>query len=639
MKITTIKELEEIKKIGLEKLMPSDKPRLSVGLATCGISVGADLVFEELKRQIEAKNLNISLTKTGCIGFCRKEPLLNIITPQKGILILHNVLPSDVSWILDKVIENSSDFDKVLCRIEKWDHIVGGVINYGKGFDDVPLWDELNFFKPQKKVVLRNAGLINPEDIDEYIAVGGYSSLFEALKRMSPAEVIEEVKKAGLRGRGGAGFPTGLKWELTRSQKSRIKYVICNGDEGDPGAYMNRNEMESDPHSIIEGMIIGGYAIGAQEGIIYVRAEYPLAYKRLEKAINEAKSYGLLGNNILNSGFDFEIAIAKGAGAFVCGEETALIASIEGDIGRPRPRPPFPSEVGLWGKPTNINNVESWANIPVIIDKKGEWFSKVGVKNNSGTKVFSLVGKITNVGLIEVELGTPIDKIIYEIGEADSESKKIKAIQTGGPSGGCIPDNLFSTSLDYDNLARIGSIMGSGGIVVMDEDTCMVDTARYFLDFTLDESCGKCVSCREGLKHMFEILNDVVEGKAQKEDIETLKELADTVKKTSLCGLGQTAPNPILTTLDFFKEEYEAHVIAKKCPAKVCKNLIKYLIDAAKCTGCTRCIRWCPVGAISGEKRKPHLIDQAKCTKCGTCLDVCRFEAVRIISEGIEEKL
>ncbi len=637
MRITTNQDLEKIAKLGMKKLIPEDKIRISVGLATCGISVGGDSVYSEFENQIKERNLNsIYLTKTGCIGFCKQEPLVNIKLPGKGVLILNKVEPRDVSSILDAIGQKSVEFDKVLCQIDKWEHITSDTLEYGSRFKDTPLWNELDFFKYQKKLVLRDAGIINPEDIDEYIAVGGYRALYKALNSMKRETVIDEVKKSGLRGRGGAGFPTGLKWEFVYREKSEEKYVICNADEGDPGAYMNRNEMESDPHSVIEGMIIGGYAAGAHKGIIYIRAEYPLALERLQKAINDARNYGLLGKNILNSGFDFDITIARGAGAFVCGEETALIASIEGDIGRPRPRPPFPAQKGLWGKPTNINNVETWTNIPIITLKGGEWFKRFGVQDNSGTKVFSLVGKIENVGLVEVELGTRIKTIVENVGGGGANGKKLKAVQTGGPSGGCIPAKLFDTPVDYVNLAKVGSIMGSGGIVAMDEDTCMVDTARYFLDFTVDESCGKCVPCREGLKHMLNILDRITKGEGEKGDIDTLRELASTIKTTSLCGLGQTAPNPVLTTIQYFKDEYDAHVIDKRCPAKVCINLVEFVIEKEVCTGCSICAKRCPTEAITGEIGKFYTIDQTKCIKCGTCLDVCKFDAVFKVSKGLE---
>ncbi len=572
MKIGSFEDIERIKERGLKKLKPEDRIRVSVGMATCGISVGGDAVFDAFRGMLGYRD-DVILTKTGCIGFCHEEPLVNIYIPEKGILILHRVQPESVKDIVNN-LDSVETLDSVLCQIDSWDHLVGGKIEYGNGFEGIPRWNELDFFKPQRKLVMRNAGIINPEDIDEYIAVGGYSALYRVLKGMTPDEVIDEVKKSGLRGRGGAGFPTGVKWELAKNEQSDVKYVICNADEGDPGAYMNRNEMESDPHSVIEGMIIGGYAIGAYKGIIYIRAEYPLALYRLQKAIDEARSYGLLGKNILGSGFDFDITISKGAGAFVCGEETALIASIEGETGRPRPRPPYPAQKGLWGKPTNINNVETWTNIPLIIKKGGEWFRQFGNEKSPGTKVFSLVGKVENVGLVEVELGTPIKTVVYDIGGGAPKGRKVKAVQTGGPSGGCIPAKFFDLPIDYENLTKVGSIMGSGGMVVMDENTCMVDTARFFLDFSVDESCGKCVPCREGLKQMLTMLQGISSGEGARSDLETLNELSETIKTTSLCGLGQTAPNPVLTTLKYFKEEYIEHVDKKRCRAGICEDLV-----------------------------------------------------------------
>ncbi len=531
-----------------------------MGLATCGIAAGGDKVFAALENALSQRNLQVLLTRTGCIGYCREEPLVSIHLPGKSLIILHRVAETDAEKIADAVTAETVPQDLALCRVEEWDPIVGEKLVFGTGFEDIPVYDEIPYFAPQRKIVLRDAGLINPEEIEEYIAVGGYSALHKALTAMTPEEVIEEVIASGLRGRGGAGFPTGMKWNFTKQEKSLQKYIICNADEGDPGAYMNRNEMESDPHMILEGMLIGAYAIGAREGVIYVRAEYPLAIQRLTRAIAQARDYGLIGKNIFGTDFSFELTIAEGAGAFVCGEETALIASIEGKTGRPRPRPPFPAQKGLWGMPTNINNVETWTNIPVIIQKGGAWFSRIGGEKNSGTKVFSLVGEVQRVGLVEVPLGTPIQTLVYDVGNGGIEGRKIKAVQTGGPSGGCIPASLFDTPMDYEHLTAVGSIMGSGGVVVMDELTSMVDTARFFIGFTNEESCGKCVPCREGLKHMLMLLDKILVGKATESDMATLEELSGVIKKTSLCGLGQTAPNPVLTTLKYFRNEYDAYL-------------------------------------------------------------------------------
>ena len=636
MNIKTRADLTTISKNGLKKIK-SNKIRIAVGYATCGIAAGGDAVFAAFQKIIEDKKLDIYLTKVGCFGFCKEEPLVNITIPGKPLVILHRVQEEDVEKILESLLNGEIYSEKALCKIEEWDHITADKFIYGKGFDDIPLWNELPYFKSQTKLVLRNAGLINPEDIDEYIAVGGYSAVIKTLKEMTPDEVIGQVKKSGIRGRGGAGFPTGIKWENTQKVNSDVKYIICNADEGDPGAYMNRNEMESDPHMIIEGMIIGAYAIGAKEGFIYIRAEYPLAIERLEIAIKQAREYGLLGKNILGADFSFDIYMANGAGAFVCGEETALIASMEGEAGRPRPRPPFPSQQGLWGKPTSINNVETWCNIPLIIKNGGDWFANFGSQNNSGTKVFSLVGKVDNVGLVEVPLGTPIKTIVCEAGNGGIDNKSIKAVQTGGPSGGCIPYSLFDTPVDYDHMKAVGSIMGSGGLVVLDEDTCMVDTAKYFLSFTVDESCGKCVPCREGLKHMYDILDRITQGNGKTEDIETLKEMSETIKETSLCGLGQTGPNPVITTLQYFDEEYSAHINEARCPATVCTQLVSYYIIADKCKGCTICMKQCPVNAIAGKGGLIHVINQEDCIACGTCIEVCPFDSiVKLSGESIE---
>ncbi len=545
--------------VGLQKLKP-DIPRITVGLATCGAAVGGTVIFERLKRSIEEQGLDISLIPTGCIGYCREEPIVTITHPGKPLVLLHRVCEDDTDEILRAVASGSVPFDKALCRIEAWDHLMGCTVKYGTGFDQIPLYDEIPFFGRQHKVILRDAGLINPEDVDEFLAVGGYSAAYLALTEMRPNQVLDEVERSGLRGRGGAGFPAGLKWRITKEKKSDKKYIICNADEGDPGAYMNRNEMESDPHMLIEGMILGAYAIGVEEGLIYIRAEYPLAIKRLTCALEQARKSGILGTNIFGSGFSFDIQIATGAGAFVCGESTALIASIEGRTGRPHPRPPRLTDAGLWGKPTDLNNVETWCNVPVIIKNGVDWYTEIGAENNTGTKVFSLVGDVERVGLVEVPLGTSINTIVFDVGNGGAEGKPVKAVQTGGPSGGCIPVRLFDTTVDFESLNAIGSIMGSGGIVVMDEDTNMVDIARYFISFATGESCGKCIPCREGLKHTLLLLNRILAGKGTETDLVTLQDLSETIVATSLCGLGQTAPNPVLTTLAYFREEYDALV-------------------------------------------------------------------------------
>ena len=561
MKIISAADLETVRQAGLQKLQPV-KPRIAVGLATCGIAVGGSRVYERLREIIKRDGLDIILTKTGCIGYCKEEPLVNITIPNKPLVILHKVTEADAEEIIKLVQKGKVPADKALCRVPSWDHVTGCILEYGKGFTKIPLYGKVPFFKGQQKVILRDAGLINPEDIDEYIAVGGYKAAIKALTGKDSETVIKEVEKSGLRGRGGAGFPTGLKWRITRDAKAEKKYIICNADEGDPGAYMNRNEMESDPHMLIEGMIIGAYAMGAPDGLIYIRAEYPLAIKRLKLAIGQAREYGLLGNNIFGTNFSFDIGIATGAGAFVCGESTALVASIEGRTGRPHPRPPRLTDIGggLFGYPTDLNNVETWCNVPVIIINGSDWYARIGSKDNTGTKVFSLVGKVDRVGLVEVPLGTTLNTIVSDIGNGGANNKKVKAVQTGGPSGGCIPFRLFDTPMDFENLNKAGSIMGSGGIVVMDEDTDMVDIARFFINFATGESCGKCIPCREGLKHSLLLLNRILAKKGTKKDIETLALLSDTIVATSLCGLGQTAPNPVLTTLAYFREEYDALV-------------------------------------------------------------------------------
>jgi len=571
IRIQDIGTFSAVREAGMAKLLPN-RPRVGVGMGTCGSGNGAEGVYHSFAEAINQQGRDIRLASLGCFGFCAQEPLVNVRLPGKPLVILSRVQSSDVLRILDDLAAGAVTEGLALCKIEEWDHLTAHV-QYGTGFPKIPSWQDIPFFKPQKKIVLRNCGLISPDDIEEYIAVGGYQSLYKVLIDANPELVIEQIKGAKLRGRGGAGYLTGLKWEFLRKAASDQKYIVCNADEGDPGAYMNRNEIESDPHSLLEGMIIGAYVMGATEGIIYVRAEYPLAVHRLNRAIEQARQSGLLGDNIMGRGFRFDIQLVEGAGAFVCGEETALIASLEGFAGRPRPRPPFPAQKGLWGQPTNINNVETWFNIPPIVAKGPAWFSETGSTKSAGTKVFSLVGKVANTGLVEMPLGTPLKTFIYDVGEGGSDGKHIKSVQTGGPSGGCIPLEMFDTPVDYETLAQLGSIMGSGGMVVMDEDNCMVDVARYFIEFTHSESCGKCVPCRVGLDKALYILNAFTRGRASESDLDRLDEMGRMIRDTSLCGLGQTAPNPLLTTMRHFRHEFEDHIRAKRCRAGVCEDL------------------------------------------------------------------
>ena len=633
MKIKNLKDLEELKTKGLESLYPK-RMKINVGLGTCGIATGARAVFDSIADEIEKQGIDAVVGKTGCLGFCQREPLVDVWQPGKSRVIYCQMNPEKARDLVTGLAQGKMRKEWALCRMEEEEFIIENTKKkYSikeKDGKDIPLYREIPFYKKQKKIALRNCGFMNPENIREYIARGGYFSLARVLSGLKEEEVIEEIKNSGLRGRGGAGFPTGLKWKFCRDALGEPKYIICNADEGDPGAYMDRSILEGDPHSVLEGMVIGAYAIGSHEGYIYVRNEYPLAAQSVERAIRQAEEYGLLGDNIFNSGFDFRIRISQGAGAFVCGEETALLASIEGKIGEPRPRPPFPAERGLWDKPTNINNVKTWANVPVIIARGADWYSKMGTSKSKGTMVFSLVGKINNTGLVEVPMGIKLKEMIYDIGEGIPQGKKLKAVQTGGPSGGCIPSELADLEVDYEKLTQAGSMMGSGGMVVMDEDTCMVNVAKYFLNFTKDESCGKCTPCREGIKRMLEILEDISRGKAKETDLELLESLAKVVKDASLCALGGTAPNPVLTTLRYFRNEYEAHIKDKKCPAHICPDLIHYSIDKEKCTGCGLCLKECPQKAISGEKKKPHSIDKSKCIKCGVCFEVCKFDAVEI---------
>ncbi len=577
-------------------------------------SSNSQKIIDTMNAELKAKGLEneVQVIRTGCFGLCALGPIM-IVYPEG--CFYSEVKVEDVPEIVEEHLLKG----RMVTRLLYKETVTPEEI---KGLNDT------NFYKKQMRVALGNCGVINPEDINEYIAYDGYQALGKCLTQLTPEQVIQIVKDSGLRGRGGGGFPTGLKWSFTAANKADQKYVVCNADEGDPGAFMDRSVLEGDPHCIIEAMAICGYATGATEGYIYVRAEYPIAVARLQIAINQAREMGLLGKNIFGSGFDFDLFVKLGAGAFVCGEETALMTSIEGNRGEPRPRPPYPAVKGLFGKPTTENNVETFANIPAIIRKGADWFASMGTEKSKGTKVFALGGKITNTGLVEVPMGTTLRDVIYEIGGGIPNGKAFKAAQTGGPSGGCIPAHLMDTPIDYDNLTAIGCMMGSGGLIVMDEDNCMVDIAKFFLDFTVDESCGKCTPCRVGTRRLLEILDKITSGKGTLEDIDKLEELCYYIKENSLCGLGQTAPNPVLSTLKFFRDEYVAHVVDKKCPAGVCKNLLSFSIEADKCKGCTLCAKKCPVGAISGAVKEAHTIDTSKCIKCGVCMDSCKFKAI-----------
>lgn len=581
---------------------------IRVGLGTCGVSAGGEAVYREIKQRIAEKNLDIILKETGCMGMCYEEVLVEVLD-DAGSHLYSKVTEDRVEKIINEhIIENKP--------VQEWI-----VRSKTVSLEDV-------FFEKQKRIVLRNCGIIDPTDIAEYIAHDGYKALQKVLEQYSPEEVIEMITKSGLRGRGGAGFPTGLKWKLARQAQGDKKYIICNADEGDPGAFMDRSVLEGDPHTVLEGMIIAAYAIGANEAFIYCRAEYPLAIKRLKIALKQCADKGFLGENILSSSHSFQIKIKEGAGAFVCGEETALMASIEGKRGVPRLRPPFPAQKGLWACPTNINNVETFANVPWIILNKPEAFAAMGTEKSKGTKVFALAGKIARSGLAEVPMGLSINEIVYDIGGGIKNEHKFKAVQMGGPSGGCIPATMGDLKIDYDEITRTGAIMGSGGLIVLDDTSCMVDLAKFFLNFTQNESCGKCTFCRIGTKRMLEILTRITAGEGQETDIELLEDLAQKIKNGSLCGLGQTAPNPVLTTLKYFRDEYEAHIKEKRCPAHICAALLSYSINPGKCTGCTLCAKKCPVDAISGKVKETHKIDAVACIKCGNCFDVCKFAAV-----------
>lgn len=589
------------------------KTQVIVGLGSCGIAAGANKVYEKLKKIKEVENLDFELKKTSCVGMCYKEPLVELID-ESGAFIYGEITEDNVSELVQEHILGSNPIKELVVKTDLFET------------------GQESYFDEQIKIALRNCGYIEPENIDDYINNDGYKAIQKIAKeKISQEDVIEEMIKSGLRGRGGGGFSTGMKWRFAYNYKSDEKYVICNADEGDPGAFMDRSLLEGDPHSVVEGMIIAAYAIGANNGVIYCRAEYPLAVKRLNLALEQARERGFLGKNVCGiQGFDIDIYVKEGAGAFVCGEETALIASIEGERGMPRKRPPFPAESGLWKKPSNVNNVETFANVPWIIYNGAEEYAKYGTENSSGTKVFALAGRINRGGLVEVPLGITINDIIFKIGGGIPENKQFKAVQLGGPSGGCVPAYLGNTQIDYDSLQKTGAIMGSGGLIVMDETTCMVDMAKFFLDFTKIESCGKCTFCRIGTQRMLEILNRITEGKGEESDIEKLEELSHQIIDNSLCGLGQTAPNPVLTTLRYFRDEYEAHINEKRCPAKKCKELLTYEVIPDKCTGCTVCAKKCPTDAITGERKEVHFVIQDKCIKCGVCYSRCKFEAISL---------
>jgi NADH:ubiquinone oxidoreductase subunit F (NADH-binding)/(2Fe-2S) ferredoxin len=578
------------------------------------VSNGAFKIKQSLESELKKHNLQdeVGVVMTGCNGFCAQGPVA-VVKPDE---IFYQLLTEDnIPHLVEEHFLKGRPVEKLM---------------YTPPAEKVPVpkMGDIGFFGKQRLIALRNRGMIDPEQIDEYIARGGYTALVKSLTKMKPKEIIEQIKQSGLRGRGGAGFPTGRKWELVAAAKGDKKYLVCNADEGDPGAFMDRSIIESDPHSVLEGMIIGARATGASHGYVYIRHEYPLAHERLIKAIAQAREYGLLGKDILGESLDFDISIQQGAGAFVCGEETSLIASLQGDAPEPRVRPPFPAESGIWDSPTNINNVETWANVPEIINRGAEWFAGIGTETSKGTKVFSVVGKVENTGLVEVPMGITLREIVYDIGGGIPNGKEFKAVQTGGPSGGCIPASLLDLPIDYEKLAEVGSIMGSGGLIVMDEDTCMVDVARYFLEFLKDESCGKCTACREGIDVMHDVLVHICEGDGKETDIEQLEELAEAVKDASLCALGGTAPNPVLSTIRYFRDEYEIHIKDKKCPAGVCKTLITFDIDEEICKGCRLCAKNCPQEAITGEAKEVHKIDHDNCIKCGVCADVCKFDAV-----------
>ncbi|MEN6441524.1 MAG: NADH-quinone oxidoreductase subunit NuoF [Syntrophobacter sp.] len=637
MKIHNLEGLLKAKQRGITKLYPPKKPKLLVGMATCGLANGAREVFDFFRSKARATSWNGLVEKTGCIGLCYQEPLVDLVIPGKPRLTYNRVdlVAAEKIWeelwngdIPETSLMAWNDTDMILLDGGPRKLHQGETESFMRRF---PSYAELDFLKYQQHIAMRNCGLLDPDNLDHYIARGGYFSLQKALTAMQPDEVIEEIIRSGLRGRGGGGFPAGIKWRSCRKAKGAPKYVLCNADEGNPGTYTDRGLLESDPHSILEGMLIGAYAIGSTEGYIYVRAEYPLAVETMQRAISAAREAGLLGKDILGTGFDFDMEISLGGGAYVCGESTALMASIEGKPGEPRAKYTHTAEKGLWDRPSNLNNVETWANVPVIISKGADWYNMIGTKKSTGTKMFSLVGKVNRVGLVEVPMGITIREMVNAVGGGVPSGGEFKAIQTGGPSGGCIPKDCWDLPLDFESLTHAGSMMGSGGMIVMDQSICMVDLARHFIDFLMDESCGKCVPCRLGLKRMHTMLERFTEGRGTIEDLDEMKSLARAIQDAALCALGGSAPNPVLSTIRYFRDEFEAHILDKRCPAKVCKRLITYSINSDACTGCAHCSDVCPTGAIVSTNRKTHRIETSLCIKCGVCAGVCEAGAIEVI--------
>ena len=632
MRVRSVKDLEGIRQDYSKKLYHPGGIKVNIGMASCGIAAGAKASFEKALEAFPQGN-GTQISETGCLGFCQEEPLVEILGNGQPRVIYRHLAENKILDAIEGYIQGNFNKKWILAQMRDPRSLLEGDIENPlaevKPIEGIPFLEDIPFFSKQTKIALRNCGYIDPDSIEEYIAKGGYLAFIRSLSQIEPYEIIKIVKESGLRGRGGAGFPTGRKWE-TCAKLDGERYVICNADEGDPGAYMDRSILEGDPHSVLEGMLIAALAIGSNQGFIYVRHEYPLAVKRLVTAIKQAENYGLIGENIADSDFSFQIKISTGAGAFVCGESTALMTSLEGKVGRPRAKYVHTVEKGFRDKPSNLNNVETYANIPVILLKGGQWYTNIGTDHSKGTKVFSLVGKVKNTGLVEVPMGIPLREIVFDVGGGIPKKKKFKAVQTGGPSGGCIPEKFLDVPVDYQKLTELGSIMGSGGMIVMDQDTCMVNIARYFLDFLKSESCGQCTPCREGITQMSEILSDICEGNGREGDIELLEQLATMIKRFSLCGLGKTAPNSVLTTILYFREEYETHIRDKKCPAGVCKALFHYEVDEELCNGCHLCALKCPQEAITGEKKKPHHIDQDMCIKCSICYDACKFDAILI---------